>query len=254
MKITSWNVNGIRAAIKKNFINEVHSADSDIYCVQETKAQNDQVEVALSGLEGYHIYTNSAVKKGYSGVSIFSKEEANQVSFGMGVEEHDQEGRIVTAEYEAFQMVNVYVPNSGSGLKRLDYRAEWDKAFAKYLKKLRKKKPVIVTGDFNVAHEAIDLKNPKSNYNKTSGYTQTEIDGMDGLLKVGLKDAYRELYPEKIEYSFWSMRTGARARNAGWRIDYFLVDKDLMPSVEDCTIDTAIMGSDHCPLNLKLKS
>ncbi|MCL4120708.1 UNVERIFIED_CONTAM: hypothetical protein GTU68_062361 [Idotea baltica] len=252
MKITSWNVNGVRAAVKKNFINEVMDSNSDVYCIQETKAQDDQVIEALADLEGYHISVNSATKKGYSGVAILSKEAPVKVLLDMQVVEHDDEGRIVAVEFEKFTMVNVYVPNSGSGMKRLDYRAEWDKDFAKYLKKLRKKKPVIVTGDFNVAHEAIDLANPKSNYNKTSGYTQVEIDGMDGLLKSGYKDAYRELYPEKVEYSFWSMRTGARARNAGWRIDYFLVDKDLMTNVKEVVIETEIMGSDHCPLNIVL--
>lgn len=253
MKITSWNVNGIRAAVKKDFLNELKKSKSDIYCLQETKAQDDQVLEALADVKGYTISVTSAVKKGYSGVAILSKKEPIKVMKGIGVVEHDQEGRVIACEFEDFIMVSVYVPNSGSGLKRLEYRAQWDKAFAKYLKKLRKKKPVIVTGDFNVAHEAIDLKNPKSNYNKTSGYTQTEIDGMDGLLKVGFKDAYRDLYPEKVEYSFWSMRTGARARNAGWRIDYFLVDVKLMPSVSDSVVETDIMGSDHCPVNLLLK-
>lgn len=250
MKITSWNVNGVRAAVKKNFVNEVVDSQSDIYCIQETKAQDDQTLEALAALEGYYISVNSATKKGYSGVCIISKEEPIKVMPDMGVAEHDDEGRILAVEFESLIMVNVYVPNSGSGLKRLDYRSDWDKAFAKFLKKLRKKKPVIVTGDFNVAHEAIDLANPKSNYNKTSGYTQVEIDGMDGLLNAGYEDAYRKLYPEKVEYTFWSMRTGARARNAGWRIDYFLVDKTLMPKVREVVIETEIMGSDHCPLNI----
>lgn len=252
MKITSWNVNGVRAAVKKNFLNEVIDSKSDIYCIQETKAQDDQTLEALKDLEGYHVSVNSATKKGYSGVAIISKEAPVKVTPDMGVAEHDDEGRIIAVEFELLIMVNVYVPNSGSGLKRLDYRSEWDQAFAKYLKKLRKKKPVIVTGDFNVAHEAIDLANPKPNYNKTSGYTQVEIDGMNGLLKGGYEDAYRKLYPEKVEYTFWSMRTGARARNAGWRIDYFLVDKILMPNVEKVVIETEIMGSDHCPLNIVL--
>lgn len=252
MKITSWNVNGIRAAVKKDFINELISSKSDIYCIQETKAQDDQVAEALEPLEGYHLHSNSAVKKGYSGVAIMSKEAPISVSIDIDIEEHDQEGRVIATEFDAFTMVNVYVPNSGAGLKRLDYRSEWDAAFAQYLKKLRKKKPVIVTGDFNVAHQAIDLARPKPNYNKTSGYTQVEIDGMDGLLKVGLKDSYRELYPDKVEYSFWSTRFGARAKNVGWRIDYFLVDEKLMPQVTDSTIETAIMGSDHCPITLHM--
>lgn len=253
MKITSWNVNGVRAAVKKDFLNEVKKSRSDIYCIQETKAQDDQTIEALQDLKGYHIYTHSAVKKGYSGVAIISKVEAKKITKGIGKEEHDQEGRVIAAEFENFIMVNVYVPNSGSGLKRLDYRSTWDVAFGDYLKKLRKKKPVIVTGDFNVAHQPIDLARPKPNYNKTSGYTQTEIDGMDYLLKTGFKDAFRQLYPEKIQYTFWSIRFGARAKNVGWRIDYFLVDRRIIDKVKDSTIDNDIMGSDHCPLNLNIE-
>ncbi len=253
MKITSWNVNGVRAAVKKDFIAEVVNSKSDIYCIQETKAQDDQVAEALKTLKGYHMHSNSAIKKGYSGVAIISKEAPLSVSVDIGIDEHDTEGRVISAEFTAFIVVNVYVPNSGAGLKRLEYRATWDAAFAKYLKKLRKKKPVIVTGDFNVAHQPLDLARPKPNYNKTSGYTQVEIDGMDGLLGVGLVDSYRDLYPDKVEYSFWSVRFGARAKNVGWRIDYFLVDKRLMTKVTDSTIDTEILGSDHCPINLELK-
>ena len=177
MKITSWNVNGIRAAVKKDFLKELKKSKSDIYCLQETKAQDEQVLEALADVKGYTISVTSAVKKGYSGVAILSKNEPIKVTTGIGVDEHDQEGRVIACEFEDFIMVNVYVPNSGSGLKRLDYRQEWDQAFAKYLKKLRKKKPIVVTGDFNVAHQAIDLARPKPNYNKTSGYTQAEIDG-----------------------------------------------------------------------------
>lgn len=250
MKVTSWNVNGLRAAVKKNFVNEVLASDSDIYCIQETKAQQDQVLEALKALEGYHISSNSAEKKGYSGVTTLSKEKPISVTRGMGMLEHDGEGRVIATEFQPFIMVNVYVPNSGSGLKRLDYRAEWDQAFAQYLTQLRAQKPVIVTGDFNVAHSAIDLARPDSNYNKTSGYTQVEIDGMVGLLNAGYIDAYRALYPDKVEYTFWSMRMNARPRNIGWRIDYFLVDVDIQSKIKDATIDTAIMGSDHCPLNL----
>ncbi len=253
MKITSWNVNGIRAAVGKDFINEFNSSNSDFYCLQETKAQNDQVEKALEEINGYHLSVHSAVKKGYSGVAILSKEQPIQISTGIGIEEHDQEGRVLSCEFEKFVLVNVYVPNAGSGLKRLDYRSEWDKDFAAYLKKLRKKKPIIVTGDFNVAHEPIDLARPKSNYNKTSGYTQVEIDGMDGLLSVGLIDSFRDLYPEEVKYSFWSVRFGARAKNVGWRLDYFLTDKRLKKHTKDSTIDTDIMGSDHCPISLELE-
>lgn len=252
MKICSWNVNGVRAAVKKNFLAEVTNSDADIYCIQETKAQVDQTAEALADLEGYQVYSSAAVRKGYSGVTILSKQEPLSVSEGIGVEEHDQEGRVLTLEYPEFYMVAVYVPNSGSGLKRLDYRAEWDLAFAAYLSDLRAQKPVVVTGDFNVAHQAIDLKNPKSNYNKTSGYTQVEIDGMSALLAVGFKDAWRELNPEGVKYTFWSMRTGARARNAGWRIDYYLVDEVLWPKVKGSSIENDIMGSDHCPISLEL--
>lgn len=253
MKITSWNVNGIRAAVKKDFLKELKKSKSDIYCLQETKAQDEQVLEALADVKGYTISVTSAVKKGYSGVAILSKNEPIKVTTGIGVDEHDQEGRVIACEFEDFIMVNVYVPNSGSGLKRLDYRQEWDQAFAKYLKKLRKKKPIVVTGDFNVAHQAIDLARPKPNYNKTSGYTQAEIDGFDGILKVGLVDSFRLLYPEEVKYSFWSIRFGARAKNVGWRIDYFLVDKKLEEQIKDATIDNDIMGSDHCPVNLMLK-
>lgn len=252
MKIISWNVNGIRAAIKKDFLTQFKEWDADIFCLQETKAQDDQVLEALKTIEGYHININSATKKGYSGVTILSKEKPIKSTIDIGVEEHDDEGRVVATEFKDFIMVNVYVPNSGAGLKRLDYRATWDVAFAKYLAKLRKKKPIIVTGDFNVAHQPIDLANPKSNYNKTSGYTQVEIDGITGLLKVGLKDAYRELYPEKVQYSFWSVRFGARAKNVGWRIDYFLVDEKIFDQVKDSYILDQEMGSDHCPIGLEL--
>lgn len=252
MKIVSWNVNGIRAAVKKDFLNEVKKSKADIYCIQETKAQDDQVLEALKDMKGYHINTVSAEKKGYSGVAIFSKKEPISVSSGIGKKVHDTEGRVLCCEFDAFFMVNVYVPNSGSGLKRLEYRATWDKAFASYLGKLRKTKPVIVTGDFNVAHQPIDLARPKPNYNKTSGYTQVEIDGISNILKKGFVDAYRTKYPEKVEYTFWSVRFGARAKNVGWRIDYFLVDKTLKDKISDSSIQTQIMGSDHCPLSLEM--
>lgn len=253
MKIVSWNINGVRAAVKKNLVGEIHESQADIYCLQETKAQDDQVLDALDHLEGYYMYTNSAEKKGYSGVAILSKAEPIKVTLDMGVEKHDKEGRVIAAEYDDFILVNVYVPNSGSGLKRLDYRKEWDADFADYLKNLRKSKSIIVTGDFNVAHQPIDLARPKANYNKTSGYTQVEIDGMDGLHNVGLIDAFREKRPYEVKYSFWSVRFGARAKNVGWRIDYFLVDKKIADRIHDSDIQTDIMGSDHCPISLELK-
>lgn len=252
MKITTWNVNGIRAAVKKDFFKQIKKWKADIYCFQETKAQDDQVAEALATVKGYKLYSHSAVKKGYSGVAILTKEEPIKVSHGIGIEEHDQEGRVITLEYKKFQLINVYVPNSGSGLKRLDYRSDWDKAFANYLGGLRKNKPIIVTGDFNVAHEAIDLARPKPNYNKTSGYTQVEIDGMDGLLGEGLVDTFRDLYPEKVQYSFWSVRFGARANNVGWRLDYFLLDEKIMDKLVDSKILDQEMGSDHCPIELQV--
>ena len=253
MKLVSWNVNGIRAAVGKEFIKEYKKTKADIYCIQETKAQDDQVITALKDIHRRNKNMNSAVKKGYSGVATLSKEEPLNVTLGIGIEEHDQEGRVLTTEMEHFIMVNVYVPNSGNGLKRLDYRAIWDKAFAEYLGELRQQKPVIVTGDFNVAHQPIDLARPKSNYNKTSGYTQVEIDGMTGLLNVGLIDSFRFLHPEKIQYTFWSVRFGARAKNIGWRLDYFLVDERLKNNITKATIKDKIMGSDHCPIELELE-
>lgn len=252
MKIISWNVNGVRAAVKKNFIEEVRASDADIYCIQETKAQDDQVSEAVAALDTYQLASNSAEKKGYSGVATFSKETPLSTRLDIGVAEHDTEGRVLCTEHDAFFLVNVYVPNSGAGLKRLDYRSTWDTAFAEYLSELRKQKPVIVTGDFNVAHQAIDLARPKPNYNKTSGYTQKEIDGMDGLLGVGFVDAFRLLHPETVKYSFWSVRFGARAKNVGWRIDYFLVDERLQEHIVETDIHTDIMGSDHCPVSLTL--
>lgn len=250
MELISWNVNGVRASVKKGLIDIIHNSNADIYCLQETKAQDAQVQDALRDLEGYHIYTNSATKKGYSGVAILSKAEPLSVSIDIGVEEHDNEGRVICAEYSDFYLINVYVPNSGSGLKRLDYRETWDESFKNYLAVLQDKKPIIVTGDFNVAHRAIDLKNDKSNYDKTSGYTQKEIDGLNNILKIGLKDSFRELYPEEVKYSFWSTRFNARKNNAGWRIDYFLVSECLMSNITDAVIDNDTFGSDHCPVGL----
>ncbi len=253
MKIVSWNVNGVRAAVKKNFIQEVLASKADIYCIQETKAQDDQVATALADLKEVHLASNSAIKKGYSGVATLSMQAPQEVRVDLGVKKHDMEGRVLLTEYDHFSLINVYVPNSGNGLKRLEYRALWDKAFASYMRREAKKKPIIVTGDFNVAHQAIDLANPKSNYNKTSGYTQVEIDGMTKIHKVGLVDSFRHIHPEKVQYTFWSMRTGARARNAGWRIDYFLVDKRLKDNIVKAEIHDQIMGSDHCPIFLELK-
>ncbi|WP_027076630.1 exodeoxyribonuclease III [Maribacter antarcticus] len=255
MKLVSWNVNGIRASVKKGFADVVADFDADIFCVQETKAQDDQVSEALTEIVGYELHSNSAERKGYSGTAILSKEKPLSFSVDMGKEEHDMEGRITHAEYEHFHSVNVYVPNSGSGLKRLDYRQKWDVAFTVYLNKLSKTKPLVVTGDFNVAHTENDLANPKSNYNKTSGFTQVEIDGLDNMMKeLKLVDTFRAKHPTTFDkYSFWSMRGGARNRNVGWRLDYFLVSESLWPNVISAEIHDQVMGSDHCPISLELK-
>lgn len=252
MKLISWNVNGIRAIVGKSFLEQFAALDADIFCLQETKAQDDQVATALASLEAYHIYINSAEKKGYSGVAIISKTKPIQVTKGIGIPDHDMEGRVLTAEYDDFYLINVYVPNSGDGLKRLDYRSEWDRDFATYLQDLKSKKNIIVTGDMNVAHKAIDLARPKENYNKTAGYTQVEIDGMDQLQNIGLIDSYRLLNPESVQYSFWSARFGARAKNLGWRIDYFLVDDSMKNNIQEAFILDQMLGSDHCPIGLVL--
>jgi len=252
MRLISWNVNGIRAVTGRTFLNQFISMDADIFCIQETKAQDDQVAEALSSLKDWYIFSNSAEKKGYSGVCTISKSKPLSVTKGLGISEHDSEGRVLTTEFEDFYVVNVYVPNSGDGLKRLEYRAEWDRDFTKYIATLRIQKNVIITGDFNVAHQAMDLARPKENYNKTSGYTQVEIDGMSNMLAIGLIDSYRSLNPDKVQYSFWSARFGARAKNLGWRIDYFLVDHNLKNNIKDAFILDQELGSDHCPIGLIL--
>ena len=254
MRIASWNVNGIRAIVKKDFFGSIKKLKADILCLQETKAQVDEVAKALSSLNEYHIYSNAADKKGYSGVAILSKSKPITISYDMGVAEHDNEGRVICAEYVNFYLVNVYVPNSGQQLDRLPYRKIWDADFLKYLQGLEKEKPVIVTGDFNVAHRAIDLKNDKTNYNKTAGYTQIEIDGMDNFINSGFVDTFRYLHPEEVVYSYWSYRFKSRERNTGWRIDYFLVSSSLRSNVKSSEIHTEIFGSDHCPILLELKT
>lgn len=252
MKIVSWNVNGIRAVLKKDFAESVNTLSADILCLQESKAQDNEVMTALDSINGYHIYCNSAERKGYSGTILLSKIEPLQVTYDIGIEEHDQEGRVICAEYNDFYLVNVYVPNSGQGLKRLDYRKTWDHDFLEYLKNLQQKKPVILCGDLNVAHQAIDLKNDKSNYNKTAGYTQVEIDGMDDKINAGFVDVFRNKYPEEIAYTYWSYRFNARAKNVGWRIDYFLVSELLINKISDIKILSEIFGSDHCPVSLEI--
>lgn len=253
MKLVSWNVNGIRAIAKKSFFEHLEALNTDILCLQETKAQDDQVAETLSALEGFHIYTHSAERKGYSGTAILSKQPALNVSFGIGIDEHDKEGRVITAEYESFYLVNVYVPNSGSELLRLDYRQEWDKAFFDFLKNLERTKPIIVCGDMNVAHREIDIARPKANYNKTAGFMQEEIDGMDRYTQGGFVDTFRALYPEaKDKYSWWSYRGGARAKNIGWRIDYFLISEVLKSHLQEAFILPELDGSDHCPVGVEL--
>ncbi len=252
MRIVSWNVNGVRAVMKKDFEESLEKMDPDILCLQETKAQDDQVAEALAPIEGYHIYSNSAVKKGYSGTAILTREEPLSVSYDMGIEEHDQEGRVICAEFNDFFLVTVYTPNSGSSLARLDYRQQWDADFLKYLKNLEATKDVIVCGDLNVAHKDIDLANPKPNYNKSAGYMQEEIDGIDNYTNSGFVDTFRHFYPEQIKYSWWSYRAGARQRNVGWRIDYFLVSESFVSDVKDSFILNDIMGSDHCPVGIEL--
>jgi len=247
-------VNGIRAVAQKNFFDDFKALAPDILCLQETKAQDDQVAETLSPIEGYYVFSNSAEKKGYSGTAIISKTKPLSVTKGIGIEEHNNEGRVLCAEYENFYLVTVYVPNSGSDLKRLGYRQIWDLAFFNYLKNLEKQKPVIVCGDMNVAHRPIDLTHPKANYNKFAGYMQEEIDGMDRFTHGGLVDSFRYFYPEKTgAYSWWSYRAGARAKNVGWRIDYFLVSESFMPQVKSASILPEIMGSDHCPIDIELK-
>ena len=253
MKLISWNVNGIRAVAKKDFFEQIKRLNPDVLCLQETKAQDDQVIEALKPLDGYHIYANSADKKGYSGTAIISKVKPLNVVADINILEHDAEGRVLTAEYDDFYLTVVYVPNSGSELKRLEYRQTWDAAFLAYLKKLEEKKPVVVCGDLNVAHKPIDLANPKANYNKYAGFMQEEIDGMDNFIKAGLVDTFRYLYPtlEKA-YSWWSYRGGARDRNVGWRIDYFLVSQSFIKNVKKAEILINEHGSDHCPVSIEI--
>jgi len=252
MKIISWNVNGIRAIAKKTFFDDIRNIDSDIVCLQETKAQDHQVEETLKGLD-YNIFTCSAEKPGYSGTAILTRTKPLSQARGIGIGEHDSEGRVLCLGFKSFFLVNVYVPNSGSELKRLGYRQEWDLAFFRYLKELEKKKPVIVCGDFNVAHRDIDIARPKANYNKSAGYMQEEIDGMDRFINGGLADTFRRLNPGvKDKYTWWSYRLDARTKNVGWRIDYFLVSELLMPGIKNAFILDQYQGSDHCPVGIEL--
>jgi exodeoxyribonuclease-3 len=253
MKIISFNVNGIRAIIQKSFVEDMKKVDADIICLQETKATVEQVKEVAKAVDGYHVFANEAERKGYSGTAILTKHVPIAVTYYIGKEEHDNEGRITCAEFEEYFLITAYVPNSGSELARLGYRQTWDKEFLGYLKNLEKTKPVIVCGDFNVAHKAIDLARPKENYNKAAGFMQEEIDGMDAFTSNGLVDTFRAKNGDEIKYSWWSYRAGARGKNIGWRIDYFLVSESLLPKVKDAFILNEVMGSDHCPVGITLQ-
>jgi exodeoxyribonuclease-3 len=253
IKILSWNVNGIRAQVAKDFYKTVLNLNPDILCIQETKAQHENMPDLTKELPGYEMYINAAIQKGYSGTAILSKIKPVYHTKDIGMEKHDQEGRVITLEFEDFYLINVYVPNSGQELKRLEYRKEWDEEFQSYIKRLDDIKPVIVIGDFNVAHEPIDLARPKQNYNKVAGYTQLEIDGFKNLINAGFVDTFRYLYKDKVQYTFWSQKFNARATNAGWRIDYFVVSQRLIERIQDSFILDQIMGSDHCPVGIEFQ-
>lgn len=252
MKILSFNVNGIRAIAGKNFISDMQAVNADVICLQETKATVEQVKETVAPLAYPFVYANEAERKGYSGTAIISKTAPLSVTYDMGIAEHDKEGRVICAEYDAFYLITVYVPNSGSELLRLGYRQTWDADFLNYLKGLEAKKPVVVCGDLNVAHKSIDLARPKANYNKSAGHMQEEMDGMDNFVTAGLADSFRYKHGEQVKYSWWSYRGGAREKNIGWRIDYFLVSESFLPKVTDATIHNEIHGSDHCPVGLEL--
>lgn len=250
MKFISWNVNGIRACVGKNFLEFFNETDADIFCIQESKMQEGQLELEL---EGYYQYWNYAIKKGYSGTAIFSKKEPISVTYGIGIEEHDQEGRVITLEYDEFYFLTVYTPNSQAELARLDYRMKWETDYLAYLKRLEQQKPVIFCGDLNVAHQEIDIKNPKTN-RKNAGFTDEERNKFTELLEAGFIDTFRYFYPDQEQiYSWWSYRFKAREKNAGWRIDYFCVSESLKDKLEDAKILTNIQGSDHCPVELRIR-
>ncbi|WP_311439833.1 exodeoxyribonuclease III [Hoylesella buccalis] len=248
MKFISWNVNGLRACVKKDFEASFHHLDADFFCLQETKMQAGQLDLQF---EGYQSYWNYADKKGYSGTAIYTKHTPLNVTYGLGIDEHDHEGRVITLEMEDFFLITVYVPNSQDELRRLDYRMQWEDDFRTYVKQLDAIKPVIICGDLNVAHEEIDLKNPKTN-RRNAGFTDEEREKMTILLNNGFVDTFRHLYPEQVTYSWWSYRFRAREKNAGWRIDYFLISERLKERLVDAKIHTEILGSDHCPVELEL--
>jgi exodeoxyribonuclease-3 len=252
MKILSFNVNGIRAVVGKTFLEDMQAQDPDVICLQETKATPEQVAAAVAPLSAYQVFANSADRKGYSGTAILTKVAPISITYDIGMPDHDSEGRVICAEFDSFYLVTVYVPNSGSELLRLGYRQTWDAAFLAYLKNLENSKPVVVCGDFNVAHRAIDLARPKENYNKAAGYMQEEIDGMNAFTSAGLLDSFRTMHPETVKYSWWSYRAGAREKNVGWRIDYFLVSEAFVPQLKEAFILNDVFGSDHCPVGVVL--
>ena len=250
MKLISWNVNGIRACVNKGFSDFFNKINADIFCIQETKCQPEQIEL---NFDGYKAYWNSAERKGYSGTAIFTKKEPIHVTYGIGMEEHDKEGRVITLEFENFYMVNIYTPNAKRGLERLGYRQIWEDEIRKYLSKLNETKPVIMCGDLNVAHEEIDLKNPKSNRGN-AGFTDEERAKMTELLNTGFVDSFRLLYPDKTDsYSWWSYMGKKKKKNVGWRIDYFIVSQDIKDKIKEAMIYPEVMGSDHCPVGLMIE-
>ena len=248
MRFISWNVNGLRACVGKGFEESFSKLDADFFCLQETKMQADQLDLQFPG---YESFWNFADKKGYSGTAIFTRQKPIQVTYGIGIDEHDHEGRVITMEMEGFYLITCYTPNSQDGLRRLDYRMKWEDDFMDYLNRLDAVKPIILCGDLNVAHEEIDLKNPKTN-RKNAGFTDEERAKMTRLLSNGFIDSFRLLYPEQVTYSWWSYRFRAREKNAGWRIDYFIVSERLLQRIKDAKIHTEILGSDHCPVELEL--
>lgn len=250
-KIVTWNVNGIRAAIKKDFDQSIKELDADIICLQETKAQNEQVKTALSLFPEYEVHCTSAERKGYSGTAIMTRKKPLNTFHEMGHTDHDGEGRLTGMEFDDFYLITVYVPNSGGDLKRLSYRQEWDADLLDYLKTLESKKQVLLCGDMNVCHRDIDIARPKANYNKSAGYMQEEIDGLEKLLDAGFVDVFRHFYPDTTDaYTWWSYRAGARGKNIGWRLDYFLASASFVPHIRDVSIHQNIMGSDHCPVSV----
>ena len=249
MRLISWNVNGLRAVVNKGFKDIFNSFDADVFCLQETKMQPEQLDIEF---DGYYKYMNSAVRKGYSGTAVFTKIKPINVTYGIGIEEHDQEGRVITIEFDKFYLVNCYTPNSGRELARLDYRQNWEDDFRKYLANIDKIKPVILCGDLNVAHEEIDLKNPKTNHHN-AGFTDEERGKMTNLLDSGFIDSFRYLHPDAQEYTWWSYMGGARSKNIGWRIDYFIVSNKLKDNIKHAGIHQEVMGSDHCPVELQIE-